>query len=237
MMSGIIDFHSHILPGMDDGSASVEESIALLRLEAEQGIRRVVVTPHFYPQYDTPEHFLKKRKNAELRLRGELQKHPELPQVSIGAEVYYFRGISNSEAVLELTIDKKSCILLEMPNVDWTDSMYRELESIYTRFGLTPIIAHIERYIRPFQARRVLSCLAELPVLVQANASFFTNRATASVALRMLKKNQIQLLGSDCHNLTDRKPNLGTAIEYIQKRADMSVIKRICQYQDEALGV
>ena len=60
-MEKVIDFHSHILPGIDDGSASVEQSIAMLRMEAEQGIDHVVATPHFYPQYDTPEHFLRKR--------------------------------------------------------------------------------------------------------------------------------------------------------------------------------
>ena len=46
----MIDFHSHVLPGMDDGSASLEESIAMLRMEAEQGITQVVATPHFYPR-------------------------------------------------------------------------------------------------------------------------------------------------------------------------------------------
>ena len=235
-MSGIIDFHSHILPSLDDGSASIKESIAMLRMEKEQGVSHVVATPHFYAQYDTPEHFLKKRHDAELRLREELQKHPELPQVAIGAEVYFFRGISNSEAVLELTIDKKSCILIEMPSVSWTDSMYRELESIYTRFGVTPIIAHIDRYISPFHAQAVLSRLADLPVLVQANASFFMNRATASMALRMLKRDQIQLLGSDCHNVDDRRPNLGTVIERVQKRTGMEVLERIERYQKFVFG-
>ena len=57
----IIDFHTHVLPAMDDGSRSVEESLQMLRMEAEQGIFHVVATPHFYPQYDNPEQFLRKR--------------------------------------------------------------------------------------------------------------------------------------------------------------------------------
>ena len=68
-MREIIDFHSHILPGIDDGSRNVEESIALLRKEAEQGITHVIATPHFYPQHDTPERFLKRRNEAETVLR------------------------------------------------------------------------------------------------------------------------------------------------------------------------
>ena len=64
----IIDFHSHILPGIDDGSADVQESIAMLRMEAEQGITHVIATPHFYTHSDSPGHFLAKRKKAEMLL-------------------------------------------------------------------------------------------------------------------------------------------------------------------------
>ena len=87
-MNGIIDFHSHILPGIDDGSQSVEESIALLRKEAEQGVTQVIATPHFYPRYDAPEQFLKRRSEAEAALREEMSKHSGLPQLFVGAEVF-----------------------------------------------------------------------------------------------------------------------------------------------------
>ena len=60
----VVDFHTHILPGIDDGSSSAEESLAMLQMEKEQGIDTVVVTPHFYPQEDRPERFLKRRKEA-----------------------------------------------------------------------------------------------------------------------------------------------------------------------------
>ena len=68
-MSKCVDFHSHILPSIDDGSRSVEESIGMLRAMAKQGITHVVATPHFYPQHDTPERFLKRRAEAEAALR------------------------------------------------------------------------------------------------------------------------------------------------------------------------
>ena len=69
-MSGIIDFHSHVLPGIDDGSKSVEQSIAMLKREAEQGITHVVATPHFYPQEDRPEKFLRRREKAFEKVTG-----------------------------------------------------------------------------------------------------------------------------------------------------------------------
>jgi len=65
----LVDFHSHILPGVDDGSASIEESLKMLQAEAGQGITHVVATPHFYPRYDDPERFLERRNAASEALQ------------------------------------------------------------------------------------------------------------------------------------------------------------------------
>lgn len=234
-MSGVIDFHSHILPGIDDGSHSVEESIVMLRMEAEQGIHHVVATPHFYPQHDNPESFLKRRAEAERILREEMQKHAGLPELSVGAEVYFFDGISDSDAISELTIDRKRCILLEMPPLPWTNTMYREMEGLYSKQGLLPIIAHLDRYIGRFRTHGIPDRLEQLPVLVQANAEFFLKKSTASMALRMLKKNKIHLLGSDCHNLSSRSPNLGEALDLIERRLGEEVFQAIGMWQHRAL--
>lgn len=230
-MSNIIDFHSHILPGIDDGSASVEESVAMLQVQMQHGIGQVIATPHFYAQHDTVERFLRRRAESEELLRGELRKHPGLPSILIGAEVQFFRGISDVDLLQELTIDGKQCILIEMPHAAWTDSMYRELEGIYTKRGLTPIIAHVERYIGRFRTFGIPERLAELPVLVQANSSFFCNRGTAPQALRMLRRDQIHLLGSDCHNMGSRRPSMGPAVERIEKSLGLSALAQIEAHQ------
>ena len=82
----MIDIHSHILPGIDDGSQSVEESHALLALLREQGVETVVATPHFYADRNDPENFLRRRKEALARLdHGET----EMPRILLGAEVAY----------------------------------------------------------------------------------------------------------------------------------------------------
>lgn len=235
-MNRIVDFHTHILPGIDDGSGSLEESMALLRMEAEQGIGHVMATPHFYPMHDDPERFLERRKAAEARLREEMEKRSGLPRLSVGAEVYYFPGISESDILPELTIGSKRCILIEMPMSVWTEHMYRELEGIAVKQGLMPVIAHMDRYIRPFRTYGIPQRLAELPVYVQANAGFFLDRSTASMAMRLLREDKIQLLGSDCHNLASRMPNLGPAVQTIEKRLGAGVLERICAYQDEVLA-
>lgn len=226
----ITDFHSHILPGIDDGSPDLEHSLQMLSLSADQGIRRMVATPHFYPSYSTPETFLEARNRALRQLQGAV--NPGLPEIIPGAEVYFFRGISDCEFLPDLAIGDSRCIMIEMPPAPWPGEFYRELEAIPAKQGLTPIIAHIDRYIRPFKTFSIPERLEELPVLVQANAEFFRT----NLAMRLLKRGRIHLLGSDCHNLTDRKPNLADAIKRIQTKLGPDALKNIEELEAEILG-
>ena len=235
-MSGIIDFHSHILPGIDDGSSCLEESISMLRQETAQGIRYVIATPHFYARYDDPEVYFPARARAYGQLQRELEIHVGLPEVTVGAEVCFFPGISHSDVLKGLTIGENRCILIEMPDSPWTESMYRELEKIPERQGLIPVVAHVDRYISPFRTYGIPDRLADLPVLVQANASFFLRSSTRSLALKLLRQDKIQLLGSDCHNLTTRPPLLGDAVEVIRQKLGEEPLERICYYQRELLS-
>lgn len=223
----ITDFHSHILPKIDDGSASLEESIAMLRKEAEQGITHVVATPHFYPNHDSPERFLARRARAEAALREEMEKHTGLPELSVGAEVYFFQGISDCDVLKELTIGDSSCVLLEMPESSWTESMYREMERIWRRQDLLPVIAHVDRYISPLRDHGIPDRLEKLPVMVQANAGFFLRGTTSRMAMKMLRQDKIHVLGSDCHNLKDRAPNLGDAVRKIRHKLGEDAIEKI----------
>lgn len=237
MTAMVTDFHSHILPGIDDGSHSVEESIAMLHASAQQGITHMVATPHFYARYESPEAFLEKRDRAEETLRRAMARYNDLPEVSVGAEVYFFRGMSESEFLPRLTIRGKNSILVEMPPSPWRDEYYRELEDIWGKWGITPIVAHVDRYIWPLRTYGIPGRLEQLPVLVQANSSFFLERATAGMAMRMLKKDQIQLLGSDCHNMSSRKPDLGEAVEQIRRKLGTDILENIRAYENQIFGV
>ncbi len=234
-MSTVVDFHSHILPGVDDGSTCVEQSIQMLQMEQAQGIEKIVATPHFYAQHDKPEKFLRKRAEAERLLREEMSKYPQLPQLCVGSEVYYFNGISDSDILSELTIDKKRYILIEMPMPPWSDRMYRELENIWVKQDLVPVVAHVDRYIAPLHTFRIPERLEQLPVKVQANASFFLDKSTRRLAFRLLRQGRIQLLGSDCHDMSRRTPNLGEAVKVIRKKFGSDMISYINSHEDEIL--
>lgn len=229
----LIDFHSHILPAVDDGSKSVEQSVAMLQAEASQGIRHVIATPHFYAQHDQPEKFLQKRAQAEAALRREMEKHPRLPKLSIGAEVLYFGGMADSRILPELTIAGTNYILIELPMPPWSERVYKDLEDVWRKRELTPVIAHVDRYIGPWKTYGIPQRLAELPVLVQANAEFFLQRSTKNMAMQMLKRGYIQLLGSDCHDMKDRSPNLGQAVSLIEKKFGPGMIAHIHAFENE----
>ena len=214
----LTDFHSHILPGIDDGSSSVEESIALLRAEAEQGIKRVVATPHFFASRQTPLTFIERRDEAEAQLKAAISDMEGFPSLEVGAEVHFFRGMSESELLPMLTIRGTNAILIEMPPAPWTETMFSELEEIWHKRRLIPILAHIERYISPLKARAIFRRLTEMPLLIQSNADFFVERSTSGLAIKLLKEDKIHLLGSDCHSTRSRRPNMGSAITIIENK-------------------
>ena len=208
----MFDSHTHILPGMDDGSRNTEQTEKLLQVEREQGVKALALTPHFYPAKDTPAAFLKRRREA-------LKRMPDCPDMQIiyGAEVRYSNGMSRWNDLKDLALGETKYILVEMPQPPWAAHMYRELENISKEQGLTPIIAHIDRYVRPFQTFGMLKKLSDLPVLVQANSRFFLKFWTRGMALRMLKAGQIHFLGSDCHSIEHRPPNLKAAYQVIER--------------------
>ncbi len=231
----IIDFHSHILPQIDDGSQSVSETVEMLTRMKAQGIETVVATPHFYAKHDYPERFLERRRRGYEKLLSETTK-ADLPRVLLGAEVAYFRGMSESKVLKDLVIEGTNAVLVELPMGKWNESMYRELKNIHTMQGLVPIVAHVDRYMTPYRSYGIPEKLAELPVLVQANAEFFTEKSTAKKARKLLAKDMIHLLGSDCHNLTDRRPNLGDALEAIETSLGREALARIETWQSKIIN-
>ncbi len=226
-----IDFHSHVLPAIDDGSASLAESLGLLRLQAQQGITHTVATPHFYPRHHQFASFLSRRQEAVELLQAAMAREDGLPELIMGAEVRYFPGIGNCEQLNQLTIGGRSVILIEMPHGEWTSRMYQDLADISEKQELTPVIAHVDRYLTMFSEGGIPQKLMDAGCLIQANASFFLSAAMRPLAMRLLRREQIHLLGSDCHDLQQRPPRLGQARQKIQAKLGSEALSRL-----DALG-
>ena len=201
----MIDFHTHILPGMDDGSKSVSESLQMLRLEARQGINMVVLTPHFYSSENSPEVFLHRRQRAWERLSVSLEEG--FPRLLLGAEVQYFEGIAHMENIRQLSIWGTRLLLLEMPFCSWDERMVQTVLTLQENGEVQPVLAHIDRYLSFNGNSRQLDRLRRHGILMQMNVSafngFFARRRTSS----MIHKGKVHFFGSDCHNFSTRKPN------------------------------
>ena len=234
----MIDFHTHILPKMDDGSRGTEESLRMLREESSQGVSAVVLTPHYYAEKERPEKFLERREASERRLSeviGESGEGGSLPELFLGAEVKVFSGISSLELLPELAIRGTRYILLEMPFEPWPESVFRELNGIKAR-GLHPIIAHLERYLQLQKKTDNIERLMDSYVLIQCNAEFFLQGFKSRKAFSLLKEDRIHLLGSDCHNLTSRPPNIGAALALIEKKTGRDAVERIMHRSKKVLS-
>ncbi len=211
----MIDFHSHILPEMDDGSRSAGESIRMLKSLARQGVTKVVATPHFYANDESVQEFLYRRQISYNRLSAGLSA--ALPEVLLGAEVKYYSGIGHLEELDSLCIQGSRLLLLEMNSSRWTEYTVREITDLISERNITPVLAHVERYAG-FQYPETIRRLLENGVMMQVNASFFNGIFRGAKALNMLKKNRIHFIGTDCHNMTDRPPDITNAVNLIRKK-------------------
>ena len=229
----MIDFHSHILPQIDDGSKSVEQTRQMLKLAADQGVRYMVATPHFYGDRMMPLEFLEKRQRAFDRVMDERIE----PALGLGAEVYYFDNMSRSDDMQKLQINDTGLILVEMPFGEWTDRMVTDVCHLQDRLGLTPVLAHIERYRNRDQFPRYRDWLLSEGVLMQVNAGSFGLIRTGFWLRQQLKKGCVHFLGSDCHNLTTRPPNMETAARGIEKRFGKEILQDIMDFSAQALGI
>lgn len=208
----IVDFHTHILPGMDDGSADPAESAAMLAEEARQGVDLVVLTPHFYATENSPRQFLARRSAAYQRLMQVVR--PEFPQLRLGAEVQYFEGMSRAESLDALRVEGTPLLLLEMPFSRWPSRTVSEVLELNDQQGMQVVLAHVERYLS-MQREEVWRTFAENGVLMQASASAFRSWGKRRKIRSMMRDGMIQFFGSDCHNMDDRPPNLNAAYRYV----------------------
>ena len=223
----MIDWHSHILPAMDDGSRDVAESISMLEMLTSQGVDTVIATPHFYANDESVESFLNRRDEAYAMLKSHLTD--DLPEIILGAEVRFYSGISRSPDLKALRIEGSKLLLLEMPMTKWTEYMVRELIELSCKSGIQIVLAHVERYLG-LQKKSVWERIAQSGILMQVNGRFFTSFSTKRKAISLLREGSVQFVGSDCHNTTSRAPKIGDAFEIIQKKLGDDFIAQMNEY-------
>lgn len=203
----VIDLHCHILPDMDDGSDSVSTSIAMLRRQAELGVGTVCATSHYYADRRSIVMFCRRRE-ASLEMLQDALPDEALPNIILAAEVAFFSGISDCRELDGLCIQGTRTLMLEMPFTEWNDFQVEEVSALVLDRGYHVVLVHPERFCTSKGNRKKLRQLEELPVALQVNAGTLLRWRTRRLGLQLLKETQCPLLGSDCHNLSNRPPNL-----------------------------
>lgn len=215
----LTDHHCHILPGIDDGSDSVDTSLRMIEMMKNQGVERIVATPHFYAHREKGiTAYLEKRKRAYDELAGEISADEN---IILGAEVAIEHGISRIDDISKLCITGTNYILLELQYTSFANWMIEEVNEIIYGFGLKPILAHVHRYLDYYskaEMEEILKIGAVLQFNNEAYASFKERRFVKS----LIKEGYPYIFGSDAHNLGGRKPNWDVLV----KKAGQEVISR-----------
>ena len=207
----MIDLHGHYLPGVDDGAADLEASLAMLRHAETDGIETVVVTPHACGSLCKVKDLDALRRSWE-KWRAALKKSDLKINIVSGAEVYF---TSELLPVLKdnrdlLTINNSSYFLLEFPG----DYVYAHSKDFIFKIlteGFIPIISHAERNTEIQRSPSILRELVKAGALCQVNAGSlrgdFGNQAR-SCAYELIQGNLVHVIASDAHDLESRKPEL-----------------------------
>ena len=216
-MDHLIDIHCHILPGLDDGSVTMQESLNALIVAGAQGISTIICTPHFYPDQENPSpekihqaiRALKQESDAagfdfEFYPGQEAMYNSELPYLLEQGEV--------------LTLANSRYVLVEFPE----DASYREITKGILKlmyYGYLPVLAHYERY-RCLMNQQKKEELKREKILLQMN--FDTIQRTYGIFHRNpfrkdLEEGMVDFMGSDCHGIHFRPYRIVRPLRWMER--------------------
>lgn len=197
----MIDFHSHILNGIDDGSKTLEESIKILKEEVEFGVTDVVLTPHYIKdsKYNANN---KKKEELFKKLKREVKKEKININLYLGNEIYIDEGIPKLLSNKIKTINNTKYVLVELP-LNHECLMLDEVLNELTCNNLKPIIAHPERYTCYQGNYAFFANLIENGCILQGNIGSLDGKygKNAKKMLKnLLKRDMITVIGTDVHH-------------------------------------
>ena len=217
-MKHITDIHMHVIPGVDDGSRNLEESITMLRMSANQGVGAVVATPHsWYIDGCGYDYMLSQYEDLE----EAVIERKVCVQLHLGCEMLVFAHTVD-DCIHKLndgwypTLTGSRFVLTEFDSHEKYDNMKYCVEQI-TAAGYTPVIAHAERY-RKIVLSDIIA-LKSFGAMIQINAHSIANEKnvqTRRLANDCLSGGLIDFIGSDAHRLDHRPPVVADGIAVIK---------------------
>lgn len=220
----MIDIHSHILYGLDDGARSLDESVAMLNIAARSGTTDIVASPHSNLEFN----FDPDKISEKIR---EISEVCDTPRIHKGCDFHLTydniqRAVSEPAAY---SINGKGYLLVEFPDL----LIFKNSNEIFEMLlgaGMIPIITHPERNWLLQQRMKELESWAEKGVLVQVTAQSllgrFGNQAREFAEL-LMKRRLVHFIASDAHDPKDRTPDLSVAYELVRKRYGEATAERL----------
>lgn len=217
-MMNIVDIHCHVLPGVDDGPGTMEDTMAVLREAQRQGVGRMIVTPHFHPgRYVVPAeqvlYVLQEVRQCAVQEGIDIQLDP-------GHECYYYSGLLEQiEAGNVLTMAGTDFVLIEFE----PDTLYSSIVGAVRKMrggGFRPILAHYERYQCLHQHPDRLKELRTNGAFFQMNFDRLLDRGILfhpNPWRKQLRDGFVDFLGSDTHGMDFRPLHAGQAVEWMLK--------------------
>ena len=203
----MIDIHCHVLHGVDDGPNKIDESLQMLEEAAAQGIKVVCATPHVDSWADgRTEMFLNNRMN---QLQEAIVKEGIPVKVILGSEIYFGVGIQSLRSYSFTTLGGNGKHWL----VEFTSEIFPSIMENFViksmSWGITPIIAHVERYSMLHLRPKYLKAIVDAGALLQVDAGCFVGQYGKRILKRsqnLVNNDYCHVVASDAHDI-DKKPN------------------------------
>lgn len=229
------DCHCHILPGLDDGARNLEETKQLLLREYAEGIRTIIATPHFRPSQWKQNAVLVNEAFLQTR-RLAAHMTPDL-NIYLWNEAYWEDGLiyhfKNGDCK---TLGNGYVLVESNPNCS-EETLYRMVE-LLTLNNYTPVFAHIERYQVVKKKRGIIDNLKDAGAWIQVDSDSIAGKNgffTAVFCRKLLKKQKIDLIGTDCHRIDFRPPEFRQCVKYIQENTSQDYFNLLMQEKPEKL--
>lgn len=231
-----VDFHTHILPGIDDGSPDIDHTERMLLEEESQGIRMVVATPHFYADREPLDRFVSRRAEAYRNYLSLRKANPALPELIPAAEVYYFEGIGRAEGLDPLCAAGSRVIFLEAPFDQWREEFYRDVSMLLNYQRMKVVLVHIDRFLQYQKDPSVLAQILQLNVTLQVNCERFMTMGGRRTVRKIMNFGKRTVLGSDCHNMHSRRPNMADGQKILERKFKPEVLRTFEQGEADLMG-
>ena len=227
-MERFVDAHCHVLPEVDDGAQSMNETRQMLQMAYDEGIRYIIATPHHHPRRGKAS---PRQLRRQLKLvREEAEKISEKLRVYLGTEVYFGQDVPDKlKEEKILTMNRTRYVRVEFSPIDSFDYICQGIQQIQMK-GFEVILAHIERYRSMREDIGRAEHLADMGVRIQVNAGSITGQSGWKIKRyikQLMDRDLVFCVGTDAHDPKSRPPQMKKAAEYVKKKYGEEYVRRI----------